>query len=352
MTEVARDAAHASVLLDLKRYDEAVSLLARVVAAEPTDSRAWCLLAAAHLGAGRYEEAAAAASRAITLAPSDDWPYRLASTAQGHLGHITAALAAANEACKLDPHEWRGFICLAWAQLATEVDFIAAERAAASALRLAPFEPDAHLTAGQVAFAQERWKAARAHQERALSLDPAHSDALNELGRIRARRGDLPRAARHFVQAVRSAPGVSTYAANVEAAIRRVLALTIRAAYIVSCVLLVLTMATSASRRTVGIGYAVTIALIAGYGAVQLWRMPPEMRPLLRTRRVALAVGAVYGAVLIAMIAAVVTPARVVPGVMLAVTALIVASSFIERLLPRSKRNRAGRGAMHDRANK
>lgn len=344
MTEVARDAAHASVLLDLKRYGEAVSLLVRIVAAEPADSRAWCLLAAAHLGAGRYEEAAAAASRAITLAPSDDWPYRLTSTAQRQLGHITAALAAANEACKLAPHEWRAYICLARAQLATEVDFTAAERAAASALRLAPFEPDTHFTAGQVAFAQERWKAARVHQERALALDPAHSGALNELGRIRARHGDLPRAARHFIQAVRSAPGVSTYAANVEVAIRRVLALTIRAAYMVSSVLLMLTMATSASRRAVGIGYTVTIALIAGYGAAQLWRMPQETRLLLRTRRVALGVGVVYGAVLIAMIAAAVTPARVLPGVMLAVTVLIVASSFIERMILRSKSNQAGRG--------
>jgi Flp pilus assembly protein TadD len=86
VTEVARDLAQASVLLDLKRYDEAASLLARAVAAQPQDSRAWCLLAAAHLGAGRYEEAAAAASRAITLAPLDDGPYRLASIAQRHLG--------------------------------------------------------------------------------------------------------------------------------------------------------------------------------------------------------------------------------------------------------------------------
>jgi Flp pilus assembly protein TadD len=70
VTGVARDLAQASVLLDLKRYDEAASLLALIVAAEPEDSRAWCLLAATHLGAGRCEEAAAAASCAISLEPS------------------------------------------------------------------------------------------------------------------------------------------------------------------------------------------------------------------------------------------------------------------------------------------
>src|SRR5262245_26176073 len=129
MTEVGPDVAHAMVLLDLRRYDEAVTELVRIVAAEPADSTAWCLLAASYLGAGRYQEAAAAGTRAITLAPSDDWPYRLASTARRHLGDITAALAAANEACKLAPHEWRAHVCLAQAQLATEVHFIAAERA-------------------------------------------------------------------------------------------------------------------------------------------------------------------------------------------------------------------------------
>lgn len=173
MTEVARDLAQASVLLDLKRYDEAASLLARAVAAQPQDSRTWCLLAAAHLGAGRYEEAAAAASRAITLAPLDDGPYRLASIAQRHLGQITAAISSANQACKLAPDDWRAYACLAQAELATEADFLAqaesreayftaAERAAATAVRLAPDEPDAHFTAGLVSYAQRKWKAARA----------------------------------------------------------------------------------------------------------------------------------------------------------------------------------------------
>jgi tetratricopeptide (TPR) repeat protein len=337
MTEVGPDVAHATVLLDLRRYDEAVTLLVRIVAAEPADSTAWCLLAASYLGAGRYQEAAATASRAITLAPSDDWPYRLASTARRHLGDITAALAAANEACKLAPHEWRAYVCLAQAQLATEVHFTAAERAAATALKLAPLEPDAHYIAGQVSYAQERWKAARAHQERALSLDPTHSGALNELGRIRAHRGDLPGAARYFIQAVRSAPRVSTYAGNVEVAVRRVMALTLNAAYFASTVLLVLTMATSAARRPVGIGYTVIVAPIAAYGAVQLRRMPPEIRPLLRTRRVSLALRVVYGTVLIAMITAAVTPARALPGVMLAATVLILASSLVARVILRRR---------------
>jgi tetratricopeptide (TPR) repeat protein len=361
VTEVARDLAQASVLLDLKRYDEAASLLAHVVAAEPQDSRAWCLLAATHLGAGRYEEGAAAASRAITLAPSDGWPYRLASIAQRHLGEITAAISSANEACKLAPNDWRAYICLAQAQLATEVDFLAqaeltreeyfnpAERAAANALRLAPHEPDAHFTAGQVSYAQRKWKAARAHQERALALDPARSGALNELGRISLHRGGHPRAARHFIQAARSAPGVSTYGRNVELLIQHVLALTTLALYLASAALMVLA-DIPVSRGPVVLGYALAIALVAGYGAVQLWRMPPEMRLLFRTRRVGLALGAVYGAVLIELITAAVTPAPALPFAIFATTALILASPFVARASLRRKGNKAGRDVTHDRA--
>ncbi len=356
MTDVARDLARASVLLDLKRYDEAASLLARAVAAEPQDSRAWCLLAAAHLGAGRYEEAAAAASRAITLAPFDDGAYRLASIAQRHLGQITAAISSANQACKLAPDDWRAYACLAQAELATEADFLAqaesreayftaAERAAANAVRLAPYEPDAHFITGQVSYAQRKWKAARAHQERTLALDPAHSGALNELGRISLRHGGNPRAARHFIQAARSAPGVSTYGRNAEISVLRVLALTTRAVLLASCALTIaLGTGIPVSRGSAVLGYTLAIALSAGYGAVQLWRMPPETRLLLRTRRVGLALGAFYGAVLIEVITAAVTPAGALPLAIFAPFALIVASQFIARAILRRMDSKTGRG--------
>jgi tetratricopeptide (TPR) repeat protein len=361
VTEVARDLAQASVLLDLKRYDEAASLLARIVAAEPQDSRAWCLLAATHLGAGRYKEAAAAASRAITLAPSDERPYRLASIAQRHLGQITAAISSANQACKLAPDEWRVYVCLAQALLATERDFLAqlersyeeyfqdAERAAATALRLAPYEPDAHVTAGQVSYAQRKWKAARAHQERALALNPAHGGALNELGRISLRRGGSPRAASHFIQAARSAPGVSTYGRNAEISVQRVLAVTTLAVYLASWALMI-ALDISVSRWPAVLGYALAIALVTGYGAVQLRRMPPEMRLLLRTRRAGLALGALYGAVLIEVITAAVTSAGSWPFVIFGPGALIIASLFAARLLRRRKGSKTGRDVTQDRA--
>jgi len=262
--------------------------------------------------------------------------------------------------CRLAPDEWRAYICLAQAELATEADFLAqpltreeyfhaAERAAANAIRLAPDEPDAHFTAGQVSYAQRKWKAARAHQERVLALDPAHSGALNELGRISLRRGASPRAARHFTQAARSAPGVSTYGRNAEIPIQHVLARTSSAVLLATLALMML-LAIPVPRWPAVLGYMLATALAAGYGAIQLWRMPPEMRLLLRTRRVGLGLAALYGTVLIEVITAAVTPAPALPFAIFATTALIIASPFAARAILRRKGSKTGRDVREDQA--
>src|SRR5579875_3820802 len=105
-------------MLDVRRFDEASALLARVVTAEPESARAWCLMARAHLGAGRYAEAVEAANRAVALDPADEWPHRLASNALVHQGYVTDALRAAHEASRLAPSYWQAHVCLAQAALA------------------------------------------------------------------------------------------------------------------------------------------------------------------------------------------------------------------------------------------
>ena len=92
MIELSEELARASTMLDLRRFGEASELLARVVSAEPESSRAWCLMARAHLGGERYTEAISAANQAVSLDPSDEWPHRLASVALSRMGvHDEAA---------------------------------------------------------------------------------------------------------------------------------------------------------------------------------------------------------------------------------------------------------------------
>jgi tetratricopeptide (TPR) repeat protein len=320
--------ARAKTMLDLKRYDEAARLLVHIVAAEPADSRAWGMLAAAQLGNSQYREAATAASQAVTLAPADDWPHRLVSTAQLNLGDTATALRAAHEACRLAPDQWRAYLCLAQAELATQVHFKAAEQAAARARNLAPDEPSVHFISGKISLAQGHRKAARAHQERALALDPQHSGALNELGRISLRPTSNARAARHFVQAARAAPQVGAYSRNVEVVVRRVVNLVIYLTSMACLALMYVTTATNLTRAPVVLGFTAIVALSVGLAAVQFLRMPPETRPLFRTGRVARALGLVYGAILLALVVAAVAPARALTGAVLAATVVIFASRF------------------------
>ena len=207
-------------MLDLGRYEEASSLLARVVSAEPDSSRAWCLFARAHLGADRYAEAVEAANRAAAIEPAEEWPHRLASNALMHLGNHAEALRAASESRRLAPSYWQTHVCVAQAALAATQPVVAAA-AAAEARRLAPNEPDVHFLSGKVALARGDLAGAREHQERALALDPAHSGAMNELGRIRLRRHDTVGAIRHFINAARTTPGEHIYSRNIDVVILR-----------------------------------------------------------------------------------------------------------------------------------
>src|SRR5258708_26235904 len=96
-----------------------------------------------------------------------------------------------------------------------------AATAAAEARRLAPDEADVHFLSGKGALARGDLAAARDHQERALAIDPAHSGAMNELGRIRLRRHDTAGAVKHFISAARAAPSEHIYSRNIDVVIVR-----------------------------------------------------------------------------------------------------------------------------------
>src|SRR6202044_645301 len=106
MTEMKEELARAATMLDLGRYEEASTLLARLVSAEPGSGRAWCLFARAHLGADRFTEAVEAANRAAAIEPAEEWPHRLGSNALMHLGHHGEALRAAAESRRAPPRAW------------------------------------------------------------------------------------------------------------------------------------------------------------------------------------------------------------------------------------------------------
>jgi tetratricopeptide (TPR) repeat protein len=329
MTDAAQSLQRARAMLDVRRNAEAVALLGQTVAADPGNGTAWCLLSLAQLRCGEFVAAVEAAGRAAALAPSDPWPHRLLSSAQLNMGSANAAVREATEACRLAPADWRSWVCQAEAALGTRSDYLTAEQAAAEARRLGPDEAEVYYVSGRVSFAREKWKEAAAYQERALALAPSHSGALNELGRINLKRRNAAGAAEHFIQAARAAPDQTAYGRNVEAAVRSLIGRLIYLATLGCWIVVVITFNWHASRvfAIAGLG-AVTIAS-ALLVAVRVRRMPAATRPLLRSRRVGLAMGTVFGAILIALAASVVTPGTALSGVLAVAGLLVLASRFV-----------------------
>jgi tetratricopeptide (TPR) repeat protein len=316
LTELRQELARAATMLDLGRYEEASTLLARVVAAEPTSSRAWCLFARAHLGADRYEAAVEAANRAAALEPGEEWPHRLASNALMHLGNHAEALRAASESRRLAPAYWQTHVCVAQAALAAAQPTVAAS-AAAEARRLAPNEPDVHFLSGKVALARGDLDAARSHQERALALDPAHSGAMNELGRIRLRRHDTAGAIRHFISAARATPGEHIYSRNIDVVILRTVSRMIYVFVLIALILLWVPAIAHVDRFPFAVGFGTLVVGTLAAFLVMVLRLPREARRLvrrtLRTRRVATALAVAIGGVTIAFAAVAFVPSGELP---------------------------------------
>jgi tetratricopeptide (TPR) repeat protein len=331
VTETLAELTRATTMLDLGRYDDASSLLARVVAAEPESSRAWCLFARAHLGAGRYEPAVEAANRAVTIEPGEEWPHRLASNALMHLGQHREALRAASEARRLAPAYWQTHVCVAQAALAAGHVRLAGA-AAGEARHLAPDEADVHFLSGKVALAGGDLASARDHQERALAIDPAHSGAMNELGRIRLRKHDTAGAVRHFISAARTTPSEQIYSRNIDVVILRSISRMIYLFVLIALCLIWVPTLIHVPRFPYLIGFgALLLAIVASF-TVMVARLPQEARPVvrrtLRTRRVIIAFALAFGGVAAAFAAVTLAPPADLPQML----PLAVLITFAARL--------------------
>jgi tetratricopeptide (TPR) repeat protein len=277
----AADLSRASAMIDLGRYGDAATLLAGVLASSPASSRGWCLLSRAQLGAGSCPEAVAAAARASALDPADDWPYRLVSTALIGMGQAADAVRAAQDARTLAPHFWRSHVCLAQAASADGQHELAAT-AAATALTLAPDVADVHVTAGKSALARGDLTEARRWQESALAIEPTHSGAINELGRISLRSCDAAVAAGHFLRAARMSPGMGVFGRNTELALARVAAQLMVWAAIMAAATAGLILAVLTGSVVLAIATALMLTAVGSRAGREIVRLSPAGRVHLR----------------------------------------------------------------------
>ncbi|MEU7281580.1 tetratricopeptide repeat protein [Streptomyces sp. NPDC045431] len=187
----------ADLLIDLKRYDEARDLLARRLAEDPEDVRAWVKLARSHLcdekdGAKALE----ATERALALDPEDIGALVMHAHALREARRFPETEGVLREVIRLAPDYWYGYALLAnwlWrvksfragqangGEIPREA-YLAALREsgdlAREAIRLGPEEVYAYEVAWSIADLAGDRNAADQLDEAILRLDPQHEEAL------------------------------------------------------------------------------------------------------------------------------------------------------------------------------
>lgn len=199
------DLARARALLELRRYDEALDLLATSSLAAADAGQAHCLRAQALIGTGRAREAGAAARAGCALLPHDEWPHRLLAISEQSRGHHRRALEAAREAARLAPFSVHAQHTLALTQVNVG-DAVGAELTAARCVEQAPRTPLAHQTVAAVALVTGKLQVAEAAARRVLQLTPQDDGAQALLAIVLERQGRQREAAQLRTAAVRANP--------------------------------------------------------------------------------------------------------------------------------------------------
>ena len=255
-TTDARALAEASeALLETRKYEQALNMADRALAAEPRSARAHCLRCRALLSLERYREAADAGWQAVGLAPNWAFPHRLLSVClrkqaveERRPSLMATAVAQARCAVSLSPNEPASHVSLAEACSDNKQE-AEADEAARRAITLAPQSASVWLTASYVALRSGNWKAAEQAARAALAIEPNSPAASNNLGVALRRRGRWATGAVAFAQAARIDPRSSKALDNLELVGFSYLA---RAATVLLLPLLVVPPAFLAARLAVG----------------------------------------------------------------------------------------------------
>lgn len=184
MSEVSADRAAANAALQLinaGRADDAVAMLGRMLAEQPTDVTALGLLAMAHLRAHRWTEALGAADQAIGLAPGHVPAWQRRCIALIELDRMADAEAAAAEYLRLAPDQWHAHYTMARVLRSVRGRRQEALRHAVRAVELAPDRADAHNLLGVIHRTLEDRASAEREYRAALAIDPAHALARSNL---------------------------------------------------------------------------------------------------------------------------------------------------------------------------
>ena len=205
MSAACQALAKARSLVAIRRWRDAMDVLAPALATEATAAEGHCLRAQCLLGLGEPGQAAAAAKHALAVRPDSEWAHRLLGVAYLRAGHRRAARAEAAEAVRLAPQSVHALHLLAMCQLVLGRR-AAAEQAARVAVEADPQEPLAHLTLARVAASRREYETAERAYREGLRLAPDDADLSLGLAQLMRRLGRREEAATAYLAAARSDP--------------------------------------------------------------------------------------------------------------------------------------------------
>ncbi|AXE79366.1 tetratricopeptide repeat protein [Streptomyces atratus] len=170
----------ASALLILGRVDEAKAMLAKRLAQDPEDVRAWSQLGRCHEQLKEYEQAVEATGAALAIDPEYVNALIIRTYALRRLRRTDESLAAAQEAVRLAPHYWQSYMALAEALNAWQPRWPEVLAAAQEAVRLGPEETGAYGSLWKAALLNGRSDLVDLAVRETLRIDPNDAWALSQ----------------------------------------------------------------------------------------------------------------------------------------------------------------------------
>jgi tetratricopeptide (TPR) repeat protein len=188
------------------RYEQAVDLVKKAIAANPQGAQFHNTLGLALEALGRYEQALASYERAVTLRQDYSEAYNNMAISLTSQGKYAEAEEKARKAIELKADYAQAYNSLGYAQMQLAAsDRGKSEQAAGSYRRAIALKPDfaeAHNHLGVVLAAEGRWVEAIGSYRAALRLEPGYAEAYNNMGVALREQGEWSGAIESYRKAI------------------------------------------------------------------------------------------------------------------------------------------------------